>query len=208
MDPTEIIAVPYDVQRLSIYVAAVACAVLIEPGGWWRIRFTQLLILSAVCTGVFVLCGASPYINTVHTVLAATYFATLCWFDPPIFDATSDDRMTKTLGDQFLQRLRRRHGDSTCKATLQQDFLAQIILYSCVSFTVPMQILLLYDRGWQVQRWPVPVILGCSIGWIVGTSLGAILATRKLSRFSNKKKDEDTPDKSLIVADTSIERKD
>lgn len=87
-------------------------------------------------------------------------------------------------------------------AKQQQDVLAQTVLYSCVAFTVPMQILLLYDRGWQLQRWPVPVVFGSTIGWVVGTCLGTILATTtnsRLGRFTSKKQDEDTPGDSAAV---------
>jgi hypothetical protein len=207
LDPMQIIAVPYDAQRLSIYVGVVVCAVLVEPGGWRT--FVALVQLTACTVGIFVLCGASPYKDTIHTVLAAAYFATLCWFDPPIFYATgsTDHVTTATVGDQLRQRLRGRHGDFVSKAKQQQDVLAQTILYSCVAFTVPMQILLLYDRGLQVQRWPVPIILGSTIGWIIGTCLGTMLATMNLGRFSYKKQDEDTFGNESVAADASIGRK-
>jgi hypothetical protein len=58
----------------------------------------------------------------------------------------------------------------------QQLILSQTIVYTCWICTVPVQILLLYDRGYQIQRYPVPIILGSTIGWILGVLLGTIRA--------------------------------
>jgi hypothetical protein len=58
----------------------------------------------------------------------------------------------------------------------QQLILSQNIVYTCWICTVPTQILLLYDRGYQIQRYPVPIILGSTIGWILGVLLGTIRA--------------------------------
>jgi hypothetical protein len=58
----------------------------------------------------------------------------------------------------------------------RQLILSQTIVYTCWICTVPMQILLLYDRGYQIQRYPVPIILGSTIGWILGVLLGTIRA--------------------------------
>jgi hypothetical protein len=58
----------------------------------------------------------------------------------------------------------------------RQFILSQTIVYTCWICTVPMQILLLYDRGYQIQRYPVPIILGSTIGWILGVLLGTIRA--------------------------------
>ena len=57
--------------------------------------------------------------------------------------------------------------------------LHQSIVYCCTMLTVLFQILLLYDRGFQIQRYPIPIILGCSIGWVVGTCIGTIRALRR-----------------------------
>jgi GPI biosynthesis protein family Pig-F len=58
----------------------------------------------------------------------------------------------------------------------QQFILSQTIVYCCWIGTIPSQVLLLYDRGYQVQRYPIPVILGCTIGWTVGVLCGTIRA--------------------------------
>ena len=188
LDPTEIIAVPYDLQRLSVYVAAVMCVVLLDPanGGWHK--FVEILQLTVSSFVIFILCGASPKDNLFHTVLAAAYFATLCWFDPPVFAANTPTTISAAspsrlnLYEQFIQRYRGRSLRGS------QDVVAMTVLHSTVAVTIPLQILLLYDAGLQVQRWPVPVILGSTIGWIMGTILGTILATTR--RFSYKKEED------------------
>lgn len=54
--------------------------------------------------------------------------------------------------------------------------LHQSIVYCCTIVTVLFQVLLLYDRGYQIQRYPIPIVLGCTIGWIIGTCVGTIRA--------------------------------
>jgi hypothetical protein len=40
--------------------------------------------------------------------------------------------------------------------------------------TIVVSILRLYDRGWQVQRWPTPIVLGATYGWVGGVMIGTI----------------------------------
>ena len=68
---------------------------------------------------------------------------------------------------------------SVTKPQQQVIVLHQTIVYCCTSQTILFQILLLYDRGYQIQRYPIPIILGCTIGWIVGTCVGTIRALRR-----------------------------
>jgi hypothetical protein len=182
MDPTDIVKVPYDLQRLCAYVIAVVAAVVLEPvqGGWRKLVY-ELLPLSAAFWALFVLCGASPTENVIHTILGAVYLATTSWFDPPIFASTAPrNRKVTSLTDQLLHRFRGTHLDAHTHGyhhyhyQQHQDLLASTVLQAVTACTIPTQILLLYDRGWQVQRWPVPVIVGSTIGWILGTVLGTV----------------------------------
>jgi len=191
--------VPYDSQRLAIYVGSVVlCTIMFRyPVDDWLKIFLQLLQLTTTCFGLFILCGASPYEKLTHTALAAAYFATLCWCEAPVFAAdtvTFDGSMT--LQQQFHQRLRGRVLHKSTIIQQRQNLLQTIVLYSCISCTIPLQILLLYDRGWQLQRWPIPVILGSTIGSIGGTVFGtlAITTNRLDSLLERKKLDrDDTP---------------
>jgi hypothetical protein len=67
--------------------------------------------------------------------------------------------------------------------------LHQSIIYCCTIVTVLFQILLLYDRGYQIQRYPIPIILGCTIGWIVGACVGSI---RAMLYFHNQQRSDAT----------------
>ena len=210
MDPTEIVAVPYDLGRLFLYVAVVALGATAvcepDPRAWPR-ALGMLARRSAALLGLFVLCGAPPRADILaHTMLAAVCLAALGWCDAPVFAAAAaplgDDpaHPPPSLFEQFQQRLRARHVHHSTlpRQQRQQRLLQTIVLYSCTACTIPMQILLLYDRGWQLQRWPIPVILGSTVGWIGGTVLGTlVLATSNtaLDRLFGAKKLED-PDAS------------
>jgi len=204
MDPTEIIAVPYDLERLAIYTAVVVFAAIVirEPVEAWPTALWQWGQRTFACFGLFVLCGASPYEKLVHTLLAAAYFAMLCWCDAPVFSATTTTQRNASsmvsLNEQLQQRLRARHHHHSMPQQAQKQCLLQtIVLYACIACTIPLQILLLYDRGWQLQRWPIPVILGVTIGWVAGTVFGTLVLSSSLNRvfdrflFDTKKSEDD-----------------
>lgn len=50
------------------------------------------------------------------------------------------------------------------------------VAHSVVAFNIPCQILLLFDAGLQVQRWPVPTIMASTFGWAVGLVVGTMWA--------------------------------
>lgn len=74
----------------------------------------------------------------------------------------------------------------------QQAIVARGASQGTIAGAVVFQILRLYDRGWQVQRWPVPVILGSTIGWTVGAFVGALwILWGPPSRLESKLADKD-----------------
>lgn len=166
-------------------------------------RIIEAIILTMVYFCTFIVAGASPFEKIIHTILAALYCATLSSSSSSsllwIGGNDDDDSMqlkkiapVRTLIDQILFRLfflspedvilyEDNNTDdrklSTKKRSLQQhqeEIMAGWILRSIIVILVPMQILLLYDRGWQIQRWPVPVIVGTTIGWVIGTFIGTV----------------------------------
>jgi len=196
LDPTEIVAVPYDLERLSVYVASVIVYLILirHPVEDWPRTLGQWLQLTAVCFALFVLCGASPYEKQAHTVLAAAYFAALCWCEPPVFETLQTVNLQSwSLLQEFQQRFhrcgRRHRHNLHSLAQQRQSLLQSIVLHACIACTIPLQILLLYDRGWQWQRWPIPVVLGSTIGWIGSTIVGTLAITSgKADRFTDTKK--------------------
>lgn len=184
LDPTEIIAIPYDLPRLVVYVGIVFGASMIADGDYQRAsKIAQYAALSFV---YFIVSGASPWVNVLHTLWAAIYFSILLWFDPPVFvrKPSSLGRKNLTLLDHMKERLVQRSNASS-----PQALLASVTTQSTIAFSIPAQILLLYDRGWQIQRWPVPLVLGSTIGWSLGIMVGTFMAFNLPS--SNNKKRED-----------------
>lgn len=52
------------------------------------------------------------------------------------------------------------------------DQINRCILYSTFLIMVPFMILNILDHGDQIQRWPVPIILGSTVGHVVGVVVG------------------------------------
>jgi hypothetical protein len=187
LDPTEIIAIPYDIARLELYVAVVFGASIVAGGDLQRARkIAKYAVLLFVW---FMVSGASPYINRLHTLWAAIYLSTLLWFDPPIYvrSPSSCVRHNLPLLDHMQVRLVR-----PANAPNPQALLASITTQSTIACAIPAQILLLYDRGWQVQRWPVPLVLGSTAGWCLGLVVGTIMASDLYRQQSSNKKQEDS----------------
>jgi hypothetical protein len=61
--------------------------------------------------------------------------------------------------------------------------LHQTIVYGCTITTILFQILRLFDHGYQIQRYPIPIIFGCTIGWMLGTWIGMIRCFFVLKRY-------------------------
>jgi hypothetical protein len=59
----------------------------------------------------------------------------------------------------------------------------QTIVYGCTITTILFQMLRLFDHGYQIQRYPIPIIFGCTIGWILGTWIGMIRCFFVLKRY-------------------------
>jgi hypothetical protein len=210
MDPTDIVKVPYDLERLCLYVASVVVVLLataLERN--WR-KIPGLAVLTLLGHGVIVLCGASPLRNPWHTLTASLYTTALILFDPPIFghDKDNDDESTATASSnnaatalkqqqqhkessagvswypqlQLLlrgTRPKQRQRGATASSMQQQqrqDKVAMAVAHSVAACLIPCQILLLYDHGMQIQRWPVPIIMASTYGWAVGLVVGTLWA--------------------------------
>jgi hypothetical protein len=158
----------------------------------------EVLVLTVIFIAMNILAGASPYKKLAHTALSSFYQATLCspsliimlsssdnigWTNPknintPIIDRIllrlfPDDDLdcTNKIENSIQQQSHQRH-------VLQKrhELVASYVIRCILAVLIPIQILLLYDRGWQIQRWPVPSILGGTIAWIIGI-LGGVIMT-------------------------------
>jgi hypothetical protein len=116
-------------------------------------------------------------------------------FDPPIFvhhdhDHDHDDDNESPAIVLLYSRLqllvrgtrpKQRQRGATASSTQQQqrqDKVAMAVAHCVAACLIPCQILLLYDAGWQVQRWPVPVIMASTSGWVIGLVVGTLVAIR------------------------------
>ena len=157
---------------------------------------THWLQLSALTAIMILLSSSTNHVaqHWQHTALASMYWTMLCLCDPPVFFwwGTRTVVLTHSAAAQLRYRLRgtlQRHDDdddddetSSHRSSRQQqqqqqqqDIVAQATAQLCVAVTIPCCILRVYDRGWQIQRWPVPLIVGSTYGWALGLCVGTML---------------------------------
>jgi hypothetical protein len=205
MDPTDIVLVPYDLLRLSRYIVqeflALTVCSLVSSRSIPKLRYDLVCII--LSTGliflVFVLCGAPPTPNVSHTVWAAVHTSVLLWLDPPVVSLASNSGVDQSPATPtafgFLQSFGEsvrglvsgpaaiypKEGKARAPSQLQCQ-LKSIVAHSMLAVLIPFPILRLYDRGWQVQRWPVPIVLGTTYGWIAGMVGGTLWITVFASR--------------------------
>jgi len=191
LDPTEIVAVPYDLHRLRFYVCITAAFAIGAASTRTMTTTTtslphllllllDLMGLTALTFVLMILCGASPYENLLHTAWASLYLSALAGFMDPTVSTTSKtnaEHSLSTRASSVLLRRLRGTGGSGANGGDQQERISAIVANSTIGVTIPFQILLLYDRGWQAQRWPIPVVLGSTVGWVFGIVFGTVWVT-------------------------------
>jgi hypothetical protein len=182
-DPSQIAATPYSLQRLALYTG-VTVLVAFSQHGWSVCK--DWLILTIYTLGAMLLSGASTNTNLIHSVLAASYWTTLAFLlEPPFLSRLalfsfasshllSDDHSTSLQPSSLSSSSTRCsfYSPWLSKAISSVD-LSSLVFHMTLAATIPLQILTLYDRGWQWQRWPVPMIVGSTCGWALGTMLAA-----------------------------------
>jgi hypothetical protein len=168
MDPTEIIAVPIPPLRLETFVGFSVLIMFVVSVSWWELAalWRELIVLTVATVSILaisILCGAHPQTNLLYTVLASFYVASLLSLYPPVFN----DSVGWNLQQLFTSRPAARLGD---------DIVGACRFYVTLLVMVPFQILNILDSGLQVQRWPLPMLLGSTVGWGTGSILGLLWA--------------------------------
>jgi hypothetical protein len=184
IDPTDIVLIPYDLSRLFVYVGSIIGFLIATQclrGMWYHLLPSSAMVLSFM-----IVAGASPTTNILHTAISALYCAALCLADPPLRIPVAPPR---TFAEHLRYRFRG-HEVYSDRKQRQQAIVARAASQGTLAGAVVFQILRLYDRGWQVQRWPVPVITGSTIGWTVGALIGT-LWIRWPSRLEPKLSEKD-----------------
>eukprot|EP00529_Nitzschia_sp_RCC80_P028113 CAMPEP_0113486950 /NCGR_PEP_ID=MMETSP0014_2-20120614/25261_1 /TAXON_ID=2857 /ORGANISM="Nitzschia sp." /LENGTH=262 /DNA_ID=CAMNT_0000380639 /DNA_START=175 /DNA_END=963 /DNA_ORIENTATION=- /assembly_acc=CAM_ASM_000159 len=173
MDPSEIIATPFALQRLSIFAAFPAVIMMI----FWLVKdskklFLNILSLIKLTCILYVLFGGlgnSLINNWEHTICASLYIATL-------MQTTSTGKVTSNIMEEY-----------PFYDPIENNALATSRLYTTFLFAIPFQVLTILDHGMQVQRWPLPLIIGGSYGYVLGTIIGICLLGRQNYLASKKK---------------------
>ena len=186
LDPTEIVLIPYDISRLWLHVAMVTFFYITTSSKTLlRKQIPILLSMTACTTAAYIIYGASPTDNKWQTLAAALYLVILVQWDSPAWILERDAPSSSL---SVLERLSLAASNSRAAVTTSAvDRLAIVQTQAVVGFTIVLHILRLYDRGWQLQRWPVPTILGATVGWIAGRWMGLLtLQTSERQTSSHK----------------------
>ena len=173
LDPTEIVLIPYDLSRLWLHVAMVAFFYTTTTSHL-RKNLPVLLGMTACTWVAYIIYGASPMENLWHTLAAALYLMILVQWDPALLLDRETGQLVSSSSLNVLERLSLAASSSRAAATSAVDRLAMVQTQAVVGATIVLHILRLYDGGWQPQRWPVPTILGATVGWIVGRWIGLV----------------------------------
>ena len=144
MDPSEILAIPYSLKTLNVFVMFPVVIIMIL----WLITdptkmMSNLLSLTKMTMATYALfgfCGSHIVNDWQHSLTAALYIGALA-------STTSTGKRTSNILEElpFYDH---------------SDLLAANRLYGMLLVSIPFQVLTVLDRGIQIQRWPLPVILG------------------------------------------------
>lgn len=169
MDPSEIIGIPFPLTNVTVFTMLPVSVLMIfwtvvDPAtvGWKLLSFIKV---SGLIVVLFALCGNNLVDTWQHSITAALYLATL------ICTNLSEKRTSNILEElPFYDH---------------SDLLATSRLYMTIAFLIPFSILSVLDHGHQNQRWPIPVLMGGTYGFVFGSLAGLFLAY-----FQAKKKEK------------------
>jgi len=144
MDPSEIVATPIPLEKV---VSFVVFPVVINMM-YWLVRAPRTLTsnllwvakLTLTTYGLFALCGNNMVQNWRHSLLSALFVGTL-------LNATSTGKITSNVAELL-------------PFTDFSDPISAARLYGIILVTIPFQVFSVLDHGAQVQRWPLPILLG------------------------------------------------
>jgi hypothetical protein len=168
MDPSEIIGMPFPLVQVSIFsllpvVTLLVVWTVVDPSTViWKIM--SLIKVTGFIYVLFALCGNYLVDNWQHSLSAALFLSALICTN-----------LTEKRSSNILEEL---------PFFDQSEIMATSRLYCTLAFIIPFSILSVLDHGSQIQRWPVPVLIGGTYGFVFGSFLGITL-----SYFQHKKKD-------------------
>jgi len=142
----------------------------------------MMAALSLIVLVISILCGASPIANVHHTVLASMFFTQMAF---GYIQPNDDEPIQIAVKRVFL-------APDYSEFSFIENMVNELncyILYGTIFMTIPFAVLNILDGGLQIQRWPMPVILGSFYGHIFGIIVGTCVALYRLNRLRLKKGD-------------------
>ena len=168
MDPTDIVLVPFDLQRLAIYVSATTVSSLLLSGSFSVSNLLRWIQATVAFWIMAVVCGSPPTREAYHTAIACAYLATLTVLLPTTPSFTNPLSNTSWWQSRLALPPKK-----------SPEFYSQLLstcqIHATLFLTVPFLVLRLYDWGSQIQRWPLPILLGSTYGFGLGSILGSLL---------------------------------
>ena len=168
MDPSEIISIPFPLKNVTIFsmvplfILMVLWTVNYGSKAVWKIL--SFIKVTGLVYVLFGLCGIDIVSTWQHSITAALFLTTL------LCTNLTDKRTSKILEElPFYDH---------------SDLLSTSRLYTTLAFLIPFSILSILDHGDQQQRWPVPVLMGGTYGFVFGSIIGVCLT------YYNAKKTE------------------
>jgi uncharacterized integral membrane protein len=140
----------------------------------------MMAALTVILFFISILCGVSPFANVHHSLLASFFVATLaCGYIQPKADESIQMAIKRVIVVPDYSEL----PYIDCLVNEMNGYM----LYSVVAVTIPFMILNVLDGGFQVQRWPLPIILGCFCGHVIGIIVGTLVGIYRLYWLPRKR---------------------
>ena len=185
MDPSEIIKVPLQLRRLYSFAFFPVVVIMLK---WVKdspqrltTKIMSLLKLTLTVYGLFGLCGTNIVDNYKHSLTAALYVASLVsttWKTTAAEEASAAASLHTVIDELPIKYI-----DSSTS-----DLLSYCRFYGIILTLIPFQTFNVLDSGAQIQRWPLPILLGSTYGYCIGSIIGIL--SRYISRKKNKKDDK------------------
>ena len=142
-----------------------------------------IIFLGAVVFLAAILCGASPWVDAMHTVFASGFVAALAFGPSLVFDAkqyfgsSPSHQIKRLFGGPQKNAEVTSSGSVIVSAHHHQSPSERIdccTMYGTFVGLIPVSILRILDHGDQAQRWPFPILLGATIGYCAGSIVGIL----------------------------------
>ena len=169
----------YYLERKQRWETMICRRIIFESCRGILVGFVVILCVSTSITlFVFFLCGDNPFEHILQSLFASYYVTLLSLGSSSLLRpgtpvTTTWTRYFRSDSSDDIQRLM---DDS-------RNILWQVIIggrplefFSSILILIPCMILRILDHGMQIQRWPVPVLLGITAGFTIGNILSVLMA--------------------------------